>query len=82
MSLSFRAIFEHGVLRPLEPVALRENEVVAITVGEASEPTETNLAAAQRSAILAFVAIREQTAESLERDGLSNRDHDRIIYGP
>ena len=32
MTQSLRAVFEHGVLRPLEPLSLRENQQVTVTV--------------------------------------------------
>jgi predicted DNA-binding antitoxin AbrB/MazE fold protein len=32
MTQSLRAVFEHGVLRPLEPLALRENQHVTVTL--------------------------------------------------
>jgi predicted DNA-binding antitoxin AbrB/MazE fold protein len=32
MTLSLQAIFENGVLRPLEPLALRERQEVTVTI--------------------------------------------------
>jgi predicted DNA-binding antitoxin AbrB/MazE fold protein len=34
MPKSLRAVYANGVLRPLEPVPFRENEVVSLTVGD------------------------------------------------
>lgn len=37
MLTQFSAIFENGVLRPLEPVPLTENEQVQVTVSRAAD---------------------------------------------
>ena len=43
-----RAVFENGLFRPLEPVALREHEVVSLTIGPANpaEPSPSEQGAA------------------------------------
>ena len=37
MSRSLQAIYEKGVLRPLEPLALREHQEVTVTVSDESD---------------------------------------------
>ena len=44
MSITFDAVYENGVLRPIQPLALQEQEQVRVTVeprGERSAKTET-----------------------------------------
>jgi predicted DNA-binding antitoxin AbrB/MazE fold protein len=88
MGQCFQAIYEHGVLRPLEPLALRETEVVSLAIqGRESEaqvapsPEEERLALSQRELLLKFVAKMESLPDNTPQDGLSNRDHDQLIYG-
>jgi len=81
----FQAIFEHGILRPLKPLELNEAEVVSIVI---TRPDNLQQPAAderrileQRDAILRFVGRMELSPVNVPADGLSNRDHDRLIYG-
>lgn len=82
MSQEFEAIYENGVLRPLEPVGLREHEVVTVSVTPSADQGASALAAGtkQREMLLAFTAKMEALADSGPLDGFSNRDHDRLIY--
>lgn len=42
MTRSLRAIYEKGVLRPLEPLALKENQQVTVTVSDQDEQDWTD----------------------------------------
>ena len=42
MTITVRAVYEHGVLRPVEPLALAEGEAVDVTIAYAS-PAEPML---------------------------------------
>ncbi len=83
MTFHADAIYEGGVLRPLVPLDLRENEVVSLSICTAAEQglSSENEAARQRSIVLAHVAKVEARSDEAPQDGLSNRDHDRLIYG-
>lgn len=82
MSQQFDAIYENGVLRPLKPVDLREHEVVSVSVTPAAgDAAPSAVARKQREILLAFAAKMELLAEDAPAEGVSNRDHDRIIYG-
>jgi predicted DNA-binding antitoxin AbrB/MazE fold protein len=76
------AVYEHGVLRPLEPLTLDEHTQVKIILWVA-QPFEVSadLAKRQSTAVQALqqrlAAIPADTVD----DGLSGRDHDRILYG-
>ena len=37
MTRTLPAVYEHGVLRPLEPVHLKENQQVAVTISDSPE---------------------------------------------
>ncbi|MGD9723881.1 MAG: antitoxin family protein [Pirellulales bacterium] len=86
MSKEFDAIYENGVLRPLTPVALREHEVVTVSIAPSShsrEDARTVSGTSQQERLLAFVAKMESLVDEVPPDGLSGRDHDRLIYnGP
>ena len=87
MDQSIQAIYEHGVFRPLSPVVLNEQEVVSITIGppaEAAPPMteDSELAERQREALLRFIEKMKSLPDRSPKDGLSNRDHDQILYGP
>jgi predicted DNA-binding antitoxin AbrB/MazE fold protein len=85
MSQHIQAIFEGGLLRPLEPLNLREQEVVVLSIEKAEDPaivgsTET-MTAEQKQAVLALLDEMERLPETSPADGISHLDHDRVIYG-
>ncbi len=87
MSPSFQAVYENGVLRPLQPLDLKEHELVSLTVVSAttngSAPTaEHEEIQRQRDLLLRFVSKMEAIPDEIAPDGFTNRDHDRVIYGP
>lgn len=75
------AIYEGGVLRPLSPLDLSENEVVSLSISTTAETSPATEAEKQRSILSAFVAKMESWPDQAPQDGLSNRDHDKLIYG-
>ena len=82
---SFQAVYENGVLRPLEPLALPEHQVVSLAIvpeGAPAEPIdEAAEAARQADAWQKLLAELEQIPDAPDPDGLTNRDHDQILYG-
>lgn len=78
------AIYEHGLLRPLEPLSLSEGSEVRLSVvetnGGASKIAETHheprQTPAQVLAEIATHAIRYGRVET------AAADHDRFLYGP
>ena len=73
MTRRIRAVFEHGVFRPVEPIALAEGQSVEIKV-----PDERTYPSAQvvLQALLEIAAIPELPPV----DGLTSDDHDRVVY--
>jgi predicted DNA-binding antitoxin AbrB/MazE fold protein len=80
MVRTISAIFDAGVFRPLEPVGLADGtqvelslQVAGTSIGEISETT--------KKAWLDYLDRMESLPDNSPTDGLTNRDHDRIIYG-
>lgn len=69
MSDSIQAIYEHGVLRPLEPLALAEGEQIEIVLLKRKHHK-----AAQILSEIAALPLEG------EQDNFSGQDHDRILY--
>ena len=86
MDQSIQAVYEHGVLRPLGPVSLNEDEVVSVVIKRPDDEQAVNWSGEQQSLrqreiLLRFVAKMESYPDNVPQDGLTNRDHDRLIYG-
>lgn len=82
MTIQADAIYEGEVLRPLTPLELQENQLVSLVVSTAAEPSGAmENAARQRDILMAYVAKVEARPDETPHDGLTNRDHDRLIYG-
>lgn len=75
--MTTEAIYEHGILRPLQPLKLKEGEQVHITVSAViSAPGDEQLEA-EKAAVLAIAALPLEGPA----DDFSGADHDRILYG-
>jgi predicted DNA-binding antitoxin AbrB/MazE fold protein len=82
MTFHTDAIYEDGVLRPFEPLNLPEREVVSLSISTATPSNDLRgEGLRQRDALLAYVAKVESRPDDPPRDGFTNRDHDRLIYG-
>ena len=92
MSFEIRAIFENGVLRPLDPVTLAEHDVVTVVVspksanaqetfGSAADQKVANDLAEQREALLEMFAEAESLPNENPHDAFSGADHDLVLYG-
>ena len=74
MTKEFEAIYERGVLRPLEPLPLPEGshlDVIIVTRDSARS------SGGSASTILAEIAALPLEGKS---DGFSGRDHDSVLY--
>jgi predicted DNA-binding antitoxin AbrB/MazE fold protein len=76
MSQHLKAIYEHGVFRPLEPVRLREHQEVTLVL----ETTEGRGAAAEDKPIWEVAEdllrdIPEEVLDSVPVDGAAQHDH-------
>ena len=73
MTKEIQAVYEHGMIRPLQPLELPEGarlEVIVIT----HEQTQTNGNAAETLAEIAALPLEGAT------DTFTGRDHDSILY--
>ncbi len=88
MLQSCQAVFENGVFRPLQPLDLKEHELVSLAIvsastnGSAPPTAEQQQGQRQQEVLLRFVSKMEAIPDESAADGFSNRDHDRVIYGP
>lgn len=81
MTYQFDAIYDNGVLRPLEPVVLPDQSRVKVTV-EATESAvvEAELLASQKAALQSLRAELAKIPQHQNNDGWSVRDHDKLLY--
>jgi predicted DNA-binding antitoxin AbrB/MazE fold protein len=80
MSQLIHAIYEDGVLKPLDPLNLAEHQRVWLSIGT-SPTSETDLLASQRKAIEELDAEIDGLPDNSPNDGFSAANHDRILYG-
>ena len=73
MSRQIRAIYENGVIRPLEAVALDEGETLDVVL----LTCHTN-GRADAARVLADIA--RLPLEGEQKDNFSGAEHDRVIY--
>lgn len=74
MTTTVEAIYEQGMLRLKEPIALAEGTEVEVIV-IAREPA---ISEAKPAEILASIAALPSESDGAE---FSGRDHDRLLYG-
>ena len=74
MTTTIEAVYERGVLRLKEPLALADGTTVEVTI-TSSEPSGENKTPAEILSAIASLPV--------EGDGqlFSGRDHDQLLYG-
>ena len=81
MTRSFPAVYDAGVFRPLEPVDLAQGTHVELKLELATAPGAIVLADETNKSWNEYLDRMESLPDNSPDDGLTNRDHDRIIYG-
>jgi predicted DNA-binding antitoxin AbrB/MazE fold protein len=81
MSHAIPAIFDSGVFRPLEPVDLATGTRVVVQVETTSFCSVDQIDEQTQLAWGAYLDRMESLPDSSPDDGLTGRDHDRILYG-
>jgi predicted DNA-binding antitoxin AbrB/MazE fold protein len=90
MSYYITAIYDHGLLKPLEPLVLPDQSRVRLRVEFDEMPKSSDNSSAESSAaevVAQRQAMLEVDAEIADLpdlspdDGFSSGDHDRILYG-
>jgi predicted DNA-binding antitoxin AbrB/MazE fold protein len=81
MTYQFDAIFDNGVIKPIEPLVLPNQSRLKVTV-EAAESTSSADAvlADQQAAIRELWTELDKLPQHKNNDGWSVRDHDRLLY--
>lgn len=75
------AIFDAGVFRPLQPVEMAEGTRVIVQVQGAAVQVSGEVDEETRRAWGDYLDRMESLEDASPQDGLTNRDHDRVIYG-
>ena len=80
MSHMIPAVFNAGTFRPLEPVGLAEGTPAVVQVESAQPAVSDKIDEDTRKAWCDYLVRMERLPDNSPQDGLTNRDHDRIIY--
>jgi predicted DNA-binding antitoxin AbrB/MazE fold protein len=81
MTFQTDAIYEGGILRPLSPLQLAERQVVSLSISTEAIASTTDEGLRQREVLSKFISKMEALPNDVPNDGLTNRDHDKLIYG-
>jgi predicted DNA-binding antitoxin AbrB/MazE fold protein len=91
MSKQIDAIYDNGVLKPLEPLALPDQTRVKLTVeaesaaapaaAPESNTVEVEVLAKQKAALEEMRRKVDQLPQHRNNDGWSVRQHDELLYG-
>ena len=74
MTRTIEAIYERGVLRLKEPVALADGTIVEVTI-TTNEPSGENKTPAEILSAIASLPVEG------DDQPFSGRDHDKVLYG-
>ncbi|MGD9632507.1 MAG: antitoxin family protein [Pirellulales bacterium] len=81
MTYQFDAIYDNGVIRPLEPVVLPDQSRIKVTVEAVEHASSNDVALAdQRAAFQELWAELDKLPQHENNDGWSVRDHDKLLY--
>ncbi len=74
------AIYDAGVFRPLEPVEMANGTQVVVQLPGIGPPASDEVNEETRKAWSDYLDRMESMPDSTPQDGLTSRDHDRILY--
>jgi predicted DNA-binding antitoxin AbrB/MazE fold protein len=81
MTYHIDAIYEGGVLKPIEPLILPEQSRVKVTVEAAPTPDAApEVLAKQQAALQQLWVELDEIPQHQNNDGWSVVDHDRLLY--
>lgn len=75
------AIYDNGVLKPLEPLALPDQARVKLTVDAEPENDRADKLAKQKAALREMWEAIDKLPQHKNNDGWSARQHDEVLYG-
>jgi len=80
MSQHIDAIFENGVLKPLEPLHLPDQTRVKVSVEKAEVSESKEKAQAQKAALQGLWREIDASLQTSNNDGWSAAQHDDLLY--
>jgi predicted DNA-binding antitoxin AbrB/MazE fold protein len=82
MTFQIDAIYDGGVLKPLQPLALPDRSRVTLTVAEiaSSSAASSSELAEQQAALDELRRAVDAIPQTRNNDGWSARDHDKLLY--
>ncbi len=80
MSQHIDAIFENGVLKPLEPLHLPDQSRVKVTVEDATATKSAEKVKAQQAALQDLWCELDASPQTNNNDGWSAAQHDDLLY--
>lgn len=81
MSNQIDAIYDSGVLKLFEPLALPNQSRVKVTVDAQPAVDDVQAIERQQAALAAMFTAVDQLPPQPNGDGWSARDHDELLYG-
>jgi predicted DNA-binding antitoxin AbrB/MazE fold protein len=81
MSRTISAIVDAGVFRPLEPIHLANGTQVELHLHIPTTSEPDAVASETNRSWRDYIDRMESLPDNSPADGLTSRDHDRIIYG-
>ena len=81
MTFQVVAIYDGGVLKPLEPRALPDQSHVRVIVTHALSDEDSAKLAAQTVALAELRQVIDAIPQESNNDGWSVRQHDELLYG-
>ena len=80
MTYQFDAIYDNGVLKPLEPVVLPDQLRVKVTVEASESAHDAAILADQKAALDEARQAVKAMQQHRNNDGWSVCDHDQLLY--
>ena len=81
MTQHIDAIYDNGVLKPLEPLALPDQARVKLTVDAEPVTEPADKRAKQKAALRKLWEEIDKLPQHKNNDGWSARQHDEVLYG-
>jgi predicted DNA-binding antitoxin AbrB/MazE fold protein len=82
MTLQVDAIYDNGVLKPLEPLALPDHTRVKLTIASEADVIDASATLAkQKAALRELWEEIDNLPQHRNDDGWSVRQHDDLLYG-
>ena len=81
MTFQVDAIYDGGVLKPLQPLALPDQSHVKLTVDAVEATIDAARITEQQAALKELWEILDKLPQVKNDDGWSVRQHDQLLYG-